>query len=78
MDLGNVLNKIIKNNQQIFIHFGVVTARTAVNTRISLTISGSTTAITGVRYLASYTPTVGDVVVCLFNDRDIIVLGKLT
>jgi hypothetical protein len=45
MDLGNVLNKIIKNNQQIFIHFGVVTARTAGNTRISLTISGSTTAI---------------------------------
>jgi hypothetical protein len=77
MELGNVLNKVIKSNQNIFIHFGVVTARTNTNTRISLTISGGSTAITGVRYLSSYTPTVSDVVVCLFNDKDIIVLGKL-
>jgi hypothetical protein len=78
MDFGGVLNKIIRNNQRIFIHYGVVTARTNTNTRISVQISGATTAITGIRYLASYTPTVADVVVCLFYDNDLIVLGKLT
>jgi hypothetical protein len=78
MDIGQLLGTIVKNNQSIFIRYGVVTARTASNTRISVQISGATTAVTGIRYLASYTPTVNDVVVCLFNDNDLIVLGKLT
>ncbi len=77
MAIGNLVNKVIDNKQRMFIHFGVVTARTSGNTRISVTISGSSTAITGIRYLSSYTPTVNDVVVCLFYDNDIIVLGKL-
>jgi len=78
MELGTILNKIIDNNKNIFIRYGVVTARTNTNTRISVQISGATTAITGIRYLSSYTPTVADVVVCLINDSDLIVLGKLT
>jgi len=78
MDIGNLFNKVVLNNQKTFIHHGVVTARTNTNTRISVQVSGATTAITGVRYLSSYTPTVADVVVCLFYDNDIIVLGKLT
>jgi hypothetical protein len=78
MELGVILNKIIDNNKNMFIRYGVVTARTAGNTRISVQISGATTAVTGIRYLSSYTPTVADVVVCLFNDNDLIVLGKLT
>lgn len=78
MDIGQLLGTIVKNNQSIFIRYGVVTARTNSNTRISVQISGATTAVTGIRYLASYTPTVADVVVCLFNDNDLIVLGKLT
>ncbi len=78
MDIGKLLGTIVKNNQEIFIRYGVVTARTATNTRISVQISGATTAVTGIRYLSSYTPTVADVVVCLINDNDLIVLGKLT
>lgn len=78
MELGGVLNKLISNNKNMFIHFGVVSAITTGPSRISVRISGSATAITGIRYLASYTPTVNDVVVCLFNDKDLIVLGKLT
>jgi hypothetical protein len=78
MDIGQLLGTIVKNNQDIFIRYGVVTARTATNTRISVQISGATTAVTGIRYLSSYTPTVADVVVCLINDNDLIVLGKLT
>ncbi len=77
MEISQVLNKIISNNQKTFIHFGVVTALTTSPSRISLKVSGATTAITGVRYLASYTPTVADIVVCLFYENDIIVLGEL-
>ena len=149
MELGAILNKIIDNNKNMFIRYGVVTAITtqasstttatgsvntatravtlsAINsavaagmaitgtniaastyvfsvngtdmvmtkppattnataaltffsTRLSVQISGATTAITGIRYLESYdTPAVNDVVVCLLNDSDLIVLGKLT
>ena len=78
MEIGQLLSTIVKNNQDIFIRYGVVTARTNTNTRISVQISGATTPITGIRYLSSYTPTVSDVVVCLINDNDLIVLGKLT
>ena len=78
MEIGQLLSTIVKNNQDIFIRYGVVTARTATNTRISVQISGAATAVTGIRYLSSYTPTVADVVVCLINDNDVIVLGKLT
>jgi hypothetical protein len=78
MEIGQLLSTIVKNNQEIFIRYGVVTARTATNTRISVQISGAATAVTGIRYLSSYTPTVADVVVCLINDNDVIVLGKLT
>lgn len=78
MDIGQLLGTIVKNNQDIFIRYGVVSAVTTGPSRISVRVSGSATAVTGVRYLASYTPLVNDVVVCLFNDKDLIVLGKLT
>lgn len=78
MDIGQILGKIVESKITFGLRFGVITARTNGNTRVSLTISGGTTAITGIRYLASYTPTVSDVVVCLVNDNDVIVLGKLT
>jgi len=77
MDISNLFNKVILNNQKTFIHYGVVTALTTSPSRISVRVSGATTAITGVRYLTSYTPTVADVVVCLFYDNDIIVIGEL-
>lgn len=78
MELGEVLNKIISNNQRLFLSYGVVSAVTTLPSRVSVKISGSSTAVTGIRYMASYTPTVNDVVVCLLYDKDIIVLGKLT
>jgi hypothetical protein len=77
MDIGQILGKIVEGKITFGLRFGVITARTNTNTRVSLTLSGSTTAITGIRYLASYTPTVSDVVVCLVNDNDVIVIGKL-
>jgi len=148
MEIGQLLNTIVKNNQDIFIRFGVVTAITTqavstttatgsvgtatkavtlsaannailpgmaitgtnisastyvysingadlimtnvgasinaaaaltfYSTRVSVKPSGAATAITGIRYLSSYSPVVNDVVICLVNDNDLVVLGKLT
>ena len=77
MEIASMLEKIISQNVKTTVKFGVVTARTSSNTRLSLTLSGGTNVITGVRYLNSYSPTVSDVVVALVYENDIIVLGKL-
>jgi len=47
------------------------------STRLSVAISGSSTSVTGVRYLSSYIPTVSDIVILLVNKGDIFVLGTL-
>mgnify|MGYP006292500505 FL=1 len=77
MELSEVLGKIIEGKTKLYIHYGVVSAVTVGPSRVSIKLSGATTAVTGIRYLSSYTPTLNDVVVCLLNDRDLIVLGKL-
>lgn len=77
MDFGEIVKSLANQNDRISIHFGVVTARTNTNTRLSVQISGSTTSVTGVRYLDSYSPNVSDVVVMIINKGDIIVLGEL-
>lgn len=77
MDIGQILGKIIEGKITLGIHFAVVSAITTGPNRVSIRISGAATAVTGIRYLSSYTPTVSDVVVCIVNENDIIVLGKL-
>lgn len=44
---------------------------------VTITLGGSTTTIAGVSYLASYTPTVNDVVFVLVDGPSLLVLGKL-
>ena len=78
MEFADIIKSIADQNNRLAIHYGYVTARTSGNTRISVLVSGSTTAITGIRYLSSYTPTVADIVVLLVNKGDIIALGNLT
>lgn len=78
MDIGSLLGKIVQQNIPLSLHYAVVSAITTGPSRVSIKLSGSATAIVGIRYLASYTPTVSDVVICLVGDSDIIVIGKLT
>jgi hypothetical protein len=77
MDIGSLLGKIVQQNTSLFLRYGVVSAVTSSPNRVSIKLSGSQTAVVGIRYLASYSPTVSDVVVCLVSDSDVIVLGKL-
>ena len=78
MEFVDIIRSIASQDNRLAIHYGKVTALTNSNTRISVLVSGGSTAITGVRYLNSYTPTVNDIVVLLINKGDIIALGKLT
>lgn len=77
MDVADIIKTIADQNNRVAFHFGVVTAITNVNTRISVRVSGGTTVLTGIRYLHSYVPIVGDVVLLLVNKGDIIGLGDL-
>lgn len=56
---------------------GVVTATATVPNRVTITIGGSPDTVSGVRYLASYSPTVTDTVWLIQNGTDLLVLGKL-
>lgn len=75
MELYDVLAKFNDTRQGLQLRQGVVTATAAGS--ISVQISGATTAITGIKYLASYSPTITDKVFLLIDGKDVLVLGKL-
>lgn len=77
MEFADIIKSIADQNNRIAIHYGKVTAKTNGNTRISVLVSGSSTAVTGIRYLHSYAPQLDDIVVLLVNKGDIIALGDL-
>ncbi len=77
MEFAEIIKSIANQNDRISIHFGKVTAKTNGNTRLTVLISGSSTPVTGVRYLHSYAPQVDDIVVMIVNKGDIVVLGDL-
>jgi len=54
---------------------GQVTAIAAPT--VTVTLGGSSTAIAGVSHLASYSPTVNDIVFVLVDGPSLLVLGKL-
>lgn len=57
--------------------WAVVTATAASPNSLTIRLSGGTATVAGVRYLASYTPTVNDVVLVDQDGTDLVVLGKL-
>lgn len=57
-------------------HQGVVQTVDAGNT-VTIKVDGGSTNISNIRYLASYTPTVGDTVEIIGHDNDLYILGKL-
>ena len=77
MEFADIIKSIADQNNRLAVHYGKVTAKTNGNTRISVLVSGSSTAITGIRYLHSYAPQLDDIVVLLVNKGDIIALGDL-
>jgi hypothetical protein len=79
MQIADMLTKIVAKNTNVSFHFGEVTVHNSGATpkTVDLTLSGTSTELTGIRYMDSYTPTVADIVLVLVNDKDLIVLGHL-
>lgn len=77
MEFSTIIKGLVEQNSRIAIHQAVVQA-SVVGPPATLTIrlSGDTTDLTGIRYLASYKPKVNDVVFCIINAGDIFVIGK--
>jgi hypothetical protein len=79
MDFADIIKKLVDQNVRMAYHYGEVTAIT--NTSgvyyLSVKLSGSSTAITKVRYLRSYVPRIGDTVLVQVNKSDILVVGSL-
>lgn len=78
MEFADIISKLVDKNARFDLKQAEVTATTAgPPATITIQISGDTTEISGIRYLASYTPSTSDIVFCLINKNDILVLGDL-
>lgn len=55
----------------------VVSIQTTPHNSLTIKVQGASTTTAGIRYDASYSPTVGDTVWGLWNGADLVVLGKL-
>lgn len=58
------------------LHYGTIVS--ASSGTATITVSGGTAEITGVRYLADVTPSAGNVCVLLSQGGDILIIGTLT
>jgi hypothetical protein len=79
MQIAEMLTKIVAKNTAVSFHWGEISASNILDTppTVDLTLSGTTSVLSDLRYMGSYTPTVGDIVLVLINDKDVIVLGEL-
>ena len=79
MQIADMLSKIVAQNTMVSFHWATVVDKDVSSTpkTCSVTLSGSTTVLSGLRYLHAYNPTIGDVVLVLVNDKDLIVFGHL-
>jgi hypothetical protein len=79
MDFADIIKSIVDQNNRLAIHYGEVTAITNSSGKYLLTVkpSGSSTAISNVRYLRSYVPRVGDIVMIQISKNDMVVIDAL-
>jgi hypothetical protein len=79
MEFADIIKSIATQNNRMAIHYGEVTAITNSSGTYLLTVkpSGSSTAISNVRYLRSYVPRVGDIVMLQINKSDMVVIDAL-
>lgn len=76
LDLQRVVGDFAPSADPIRVRFGQVTASAA--TTVSVTVGGSSTVISGVPFLKSYTPVISDTVVLLTDGLDLLVLGSIS
>lgn len=78
MDLAKSLGEFVDGRIRTDFHWGEVTASVSSPVHsCSIKLSGSDTAISGIRYLKSYTPGNGDIVLVACFRGDMVILGEL-
>lgn len=69
------VNETQPNKPRRDLVYGIVAAVSTSGNTLTLNVSGDTTNVTGVTYLGSYRPTVGDFVAVLHYGHDFLVIG---
>lgn len=78
MDFAKSLGEFVDSRIRTDFHWGEVTAFVSSPVHsCSIKLSGSDTAISGIRYLKSYTPGLADIVLVACVKGDMVVLGEL-
>ncbi len=73
-----IVDKALSRRGRPFMQATVQSVQTGPPHSLTVQVEGSSVNVPGVRYLASYSPTVGDTVWCaLIDGRDLLVLGVL-
>jgi len=75
LDLQRVVRDFSPAAAPLRLRFGVV--QSFAGGLLVLRISGSTTDVSGIRYLESYVPTNGDTVALFTDGLDVLVIGSL-
>lgn len=78
MDLSKTLGEFVDGRIRTDFHWGEVTnVVTSPAHSLSIKLSGSDTAVSGIKYLKSYSPANGDIVLVACFRGDMVVLGEL-
>lgn len=77
MDLNYLVKNIKDAPQGLRLRQAEVVVNNSPITTVDIKIAGDTNILPSVRYLSSYTPTVGDIVFVLSNGADLLILGDL-
>ena len=79
MEFQDIVKHLVDSNVRLGVKYGEVTAITndSGTYYLTLKIAGDTDTVNKVRYLRSYVPRVGDIVLLQINRSDIVVLGSL-
>ncbi len=80
-DLADAILKQANRPQPSRVRFDVtyatITAINAAAHTVTINVAGDSTNVTGISYLGSYSPTVGDMVLVLHHGHDFVVLGAI-
>lgn len=76
-ELADLLTGSPSDQPVLQMSWGVVSAATTAPNAVTVRLDGSASPTAGLRYLATYTPTVNDVVAIVQAGSDFLVIGKL-
>ena len=75
-EIGRIVKAFTPSTEAPRLHYGVIVS--AAGGTATITVSGGTAQVQGVRYLADSTPSAGNVCVLLSQGGDMLIIGTLT